>query len=313
MSEFKYKIIPYSESYEEALLELEKNSPQGKFIQMEMIRDCFKTRSTMFEKYQIYLAVDHKERLLGVLAAAIVPFAINGKKSNAGYCFDVRVAKHARGHGLTKKMGKYAYDHFYVPNGAPNVFLTLKKDNKAVLKSAKIVGLKLYNYSFSYLTIPTYKRLNTESFQGPAEKLIITAPNNSKKLSTYLYEIAGELKIWRADLIYRLKIRKLHVSIKYLNQLLSFIRRGHSNLPNEGEELRFAMLVYRNKPSSEEINSILSYLQQHKIGYLLVACTQNSRLLTFLKPLAINCYSYMICSTFPISQNDCIELDVRCL
>lgn len=313
MSELKFKIVPYSESYEEALLELEKNAPQGKFIQMEMIRTCFKTRSSMFDKYQIFLAIDYNEKLLGVLAAAIVPIGINGEKSNVGYCFDVRVAKHARGHGLTKKMRKYAYEHFYLPNGAPNVFLTLKKKNKAVLKSAKILGMKLYDYPFSYLTIPTYKRVIIKSFKGVSEKLIITAPHNTKKLDGYLNYVEGEPKIWRADLVYRLKIKKLHFLIKFFNLLMPFFTKGSTHLPKEGDELSFALLIYRETPSSEEINSILGFLQQHKIGYLLVACAEKSKLYAMLKPLAINRYLYSICGTFNMSRNDCIELDVRCL
>ncbi len=82
MSTLEYKIIPYSENYEKALLALEKNAPQGNLIQLEMIKESFKRRSENFEKHQIYLAVDLKGRLLGVLAASIVPIIINGEEES---------------------------------------------------------------------------------------------------------------------------------------------------------------------------------------------------------------------------------------
>lgn len=313
MSTFEYEIIPYAEKYDSALLALEKNAPQGKWIQLEMIKESFIKRSETFEKYQIYLAVDFKDELLGALAASIVPIIINGKKSNIGYCYDVRVAKHARGHGLTKKMGKHAYEHFYLPNKVSDVFLTMKKGNKAVRKSAGILGLKLYKYPFSYLTIPTNKRLKSKQSQSFSEKLTVTSMFCNEALESFFYTFKGEPKVWKANLIYHLKIRKLHFIIKLVNNVLGFFHAYSKQLPKEGDELCFGVLVYNNMPTNEEINTILSTLQEQNIGYLLVACTNKSNLYLLLKPIAINCYSYEICSTFPIDPNDNISLDVRCL
>ena len=313
MSTLKYKIISYSENYENALLALEKNAPQGKMIQIEMIKESFKRRSENFEKHHIYLAVDLKGKLLGALAASIVPIVINGKKSDVGYCYDVRVAQHARGHGLTKKMGKHAYDNFYLPNKISKVFLTMKKGNLAVHKSAGILGFKLYKYAFSYLTVPTNKRLKRNGRNNSSEKLTITTQLNSKKLEPFFYAINGEPSVWKIDLIYNLKIRKLHFSIKFINYVLSHFQSKSKQLPKEGDELHFGILMYHSLPTKEGINSILAHLQEQGIGYLLVACTRNSNLYSLLKPIAINCYAYEICSTFPINQNDSITLDVRCL
>jgi hypothetical protein len=313
MSTFEYKIIPYAENYESALLALEKNAPQGKFILLEMIKESFKRRSESFEKYQIYIAVDFKGALLGALAASIVPIVINGKKSNIGYCYDVRVAKNARGHGLTKKMGKHAYQNFYLPNKVPNVFLTMKKGNKAVRKSAEILGLKLYKYPFSYLTIPTSKRLKRNQNQSSDEKLTITTEMESEKAASFFYYFNGKPRVWKANLIYHLKIRKLHFLIKLINSTLAIFRLKSKQLPKEGEELYFGILVYNNTPTNKEINAILALLQKKNIRYLLVASTKGSSLYSLLKPIAINCYAYEICSTFPIDTNDRVSLDVRCL
>ncbi|MBC3757234.1 GNAT family N-acetyltransferase [Hyunsoonleella sp. SJ7] len=313
MSTLEYKIIPYSQSYESALLALENDAPQGRWIQLEMIKDSFKRRSENFEKHQIYLAVDFKGKLLGTLAVSIVPITVNGEKMNVGYCYDVRVAKHARGHGLTKKMGKHAYKNFCLPNKVSNVFLTMKKGNKAVQKSAGILGLALYKYPFAYLTIPTSKRLKKKQNQSTPENLTTTSEFCSEASESFFHSFKGEPRVWRADLIYRLKIRKLHFLIKFVNYILALFSAKSKQLPNEGDELCFGILAYDNMPTKDEINSILAHLQEENIGYLLVACTKKSNLYSLLKPIAINSYAYEICSTFPLDSNDSISLDVRCL
>lgn len=313
MEKLKYEIIPYSKTYEASLLALEKEATQGKFVQLEMIRDCFKTRSSTFDKSQIFLAIDMEGKLLGVLAAAIVTLVINGEKNNVGYCFDVRVAKNARGHGLTKKMGQHAYKHFYLPNQAAKVFLTMKKNNYAVHKSAKILGLQLYKYPFSYLTIPTSKRLEQEHLPETKETFTVKVTDSDTNLNKYLYDFHNETKVWRTNLIYTLKIKKLHVFIKFLKPFLNYFRRGKFQLPTEGEELIFSTLIYSKTPSADEINTILEFLQHHNVGYLLVACNKNSNLFKLMKPILINRYIYEICSTFPINENDSIVFDVRCL
>ncbi|TWO33264.1 GNAT family N-acetyltransferase [Seonamhaeicola sediminis] len=313
MNSFQYEIIPYSEKYETALLALEKNALQGKWIQLEMVKNSFVRRSENFEKYQIYLAVDFNGELLGVLAASIVSIVINNTIRNLGYCYDVRVAKHARGEGLTKKMGMYAYKNFYLPNNVSNVFLTMKKGNKAVRKSAGILGLKLYKYPFSYLTIPTNRRLKKSYNQSISEKLTVYTPINKQKVKSYFYVINGKPRVWKTNLIYHLKIRKLHFLIKLINYILTLFQAYSKQLPKEGDELNFGILVYDNMPSKDEVNSILDFLEKQNIGYLLVACTKSSGLYSVLKPISINSYAYQICSTFPVDQNDFISLDVRCL
>ena len=161
--------------------------------------------------------------------------------------------------------------------------------------------------------MPTNKRLKRNGRQNLAEKLTISTQFSSKKLEPFFYFINGEPSVWKADLIYNLKIRKLHFSIKFINYVLSHFRAKSKQLPKEGDELHFGILMYSIIPTKEEVNSILAHLQEQDIGFLLVACTKNSNLYSLLNPLAINCYAYEICSTFPINQNDSITLDVRCL
>lgn len=313
MNALEYNIIPYEVKYEPDLLALEKNSPQGKWIQLEMVKESFERRSQTFEKYQIYLAIDLNGELLGCLAASIVPIIVNGRKSDVGYCYDVRVANHARGHGLTKKMGRHAYKNFWLPNKVVNVFLTMKKGNEAVYKSAGALGQKLYTYPFFYLTIPTNKRLKSKQSQLLSEKLTVTSKFCNEALDSFFYTFKGELKVWKANLIYHLKIRKLHFVIKLANNVLGFFHAYGKQFPKESDELCFGILIYKTMQKNEEINTVLSALQKQDIGYLLVACSNKSNMYSRLKPLAINCYGYEICSNFPLNPNDNVSLDIRCL
>ena len=140
----------------------------------------------------------------------------------------------------------------------------------------------------------------------------VTIPRNSKKLDSYLNIRKKELLIWRADLIYRLKIRKLHFLVKVYS-LLNTALGITNNVIKEGDELRFGILIYNNLPKRNAVNSLLRCLEQAGIGYLLVACVKNSDIHKLFKPIAINNYSYSICSTFSLNQTDFVDLDVRCL
>ena len=49
-------IIPYEQKYDDRILQLEKGIVQGKSIQLEIIKDHFLGRATVFRKYHALLA-----------------------------------------------------------------------------------------------------------------------------------------------------------------------------------------------------------------------------------------------------------------
>jgi GNAT superfamily N-acetyltransferase len=313
MEDFQYRIIPYSADYESSLLDLEKNAQQGTFIQLEMLRDTYLSRSTVFERYQVLLAVNEQKQLMGALAAAITPIVQNGDEIQVGVCYDVRVKPEFRGHGLTKKMGQFAVRHFYEPNHADYLFMTLKSGNEAVLKSAKILGLALYQYSFVYLTIPTGKRVDLKKSSSNWQRFHVRIASDLQGLEHY-YEIFGDgLGIWNTHLMYRLRIKKIHPLLKWGLRTLNFFRKEAARFPLEGEDLSFASLFGCTPENAHRIDEVLQYLQNKGVNYLSVCCSKGDFLYTLLKPLAINEYSYTLLSTFPTSPEDDIVVDVRCL
>ena len=312
MKNFNFKIIPYSDSYEKDLLELEQKAAQGKFIHLEMIRSNFAKRSEAFDLHQIYLAIDNNGKLMGVLAAAIVTLIQNGVRLNVGYCYDVRVSKNARGLGLTKKMGHFAYQNFWTPNGVKEVFLTMKSSNSAVYKSAKILGLNLCKYPFKYLTIPTNVQIKDQISFNHNGLLNVFAPNKNHS-DEYMFSLENGIKIWKTFEFYNIKINKIHPIIKYTIRILNVFRKKGFHFPVEGDELSFATLIFDNHYSLNKLNSALFFLKERDIQYLSIVCSSNTELYRQLKKFAMNSYSYDLLSTFETNPTDYISIDVRCL
>lgn len=313
MKKINYEIIPYSKYYEAALLELEKEASQGTFIQLEILRDCFRTRALTFDKSQIYLTVDKDGQLLGVLGVALVVFVINGKKSNMAYYYDIRVKKEWQGYGINTKMAQYSYQNFCKPNNIRHQFTTIKDSNKSAFNSATNVGVKLYKHPFLYLTIPTHLRLKKAKTTPILEKLAVTCSSTNPKLNSYLLPINEQIKVWRTHLIYRLKLIKIHPLLSLLNKWNFMFRKSFYKTPVVGDYLNCSTLMYRETPTVAAINATLSIMQKQQVNYLLVVCSKKSQLYKLLKRYSIYSYKYNLHSTFQLNKKDYIELDVRCL
>ena len=101
------RIIPYHPDYEASLLDLERASPQGKHIQLEMLRDHFLDRSEVFDEFGIFLALSKNGDLLGVIAGSTVSLDWNGKRERVGFVYDLRVTPSFRRKGIAKSLGRY--------------------------------------------------------------------------------------------------------------------------------------------------------------------------------------------------------------
>ena len=295
------------------MLQLERNAVQGRYIQLEMLRDSYLGRSEVFEKHQIFLALGAQGQLMGVLAAAITPIGINGEEIKVGICYDVRVDVAYRGHGLTKKMGLFAQSYFFDINNAAGYFLTVKSGNLAVNKSAEILGVDLYQYPFFYLTIPSWQRVGnkkTETTQQHFQVQFAPSPIHEEK---YYQLFQNGLGVWHTHLMYRLRIRKLHPFLKVGQRLLNFFKKADHRLPSEGDELTFASLFGCTPENCGQLDEVLESLQNQGIGYLSVCCAKDDFLYSLLKPIAINAYPYILLSTFPTKPEDVVCMDVRCV
>jgi ribosomal protein S18 acetylase RimI-like enzyme len=86
----KFLIRDYIPSDNQAVLLLEKRCPQGKELQISFHRQSFHQRSEMYSDYAILVGL-YEGKLVSVVAGAVKEILINGKKTTAGYFYDLRV------------------------------------------------------------------------------------------------------------------------------------------------------------------------------------------------------------------------------
>ena len=307
-----FDIIPYHPRYENALAQLERESPQGNWIQLTLERDRFQSRSEVFDDFVVYLATTSQDRLIAVYAAAVVPIRVNGNTFQTGVVYDVRVARAYRKQGVAKTMLRYVRDYYLLPGQQENLITTIKSSNKAVLRVSEILKTPIYRYPFSYVTVSTHKRIKQSTMRGdpPAFEPVLFQQN--ERLQPF-YSVTDEgLGIWNTSAMYRVRLSRLHPLIRLG---ISSLRRlpFDIHLPQQGDVLRFAMLFETRNASVERVNAVLQQLMNQEIDYLTVCCQPSDRIYRMLKPIAMNVYPYLLLSTFPIQAGDNVNIDVRCL
>jgi hypothetical protein len=312
MSQSKFHIVPYTPEFEPALLKLERNSTQGSMIQLEMIRDNFLSRSIVFENYRVYLGLTENGELAGVTAGAIVPFERNGERENVGIGYDLKVAKKFRRQGLSKQFGSHLVNQYFLSEGIKDFFITLKTNNVQVAKAAYVIERKWHYYDFIYLTIPTYKRIKEQSEYSDNQLFKLGLFSDKEDLNKYFSRLDNGLGIWNTDLMYSIKLRKLHSLMKVFQKVGNIFSSKEKQIPGEGEILKFATLFDYNFDNFYAINEVLAKLQKANIQYLNVCCRKGDFVWDVLKPLAMNAYPYTALSTFNTNSTDKIKFDVRC-
>lgn len=314
MNPLQYHIVPYEPKHNEALLELERQSPQGKMIKLEMLRDDFLSRSEVFEDYSIYVAEDQKTgKIIGVSAIGVVPIQYENKRLFTGFGYDLRVDPAYRKLGISKKLGKKMVDAYRTNQKIFNFFVTLKTSNIAVMKSVLVIPGEWFSYDFIYLTIPTYKRIKTTDPISETQLLstgLLSMPPNKKK---YTIELESGLGIWKTYEMYKLKVNEASWHLKLGSKMFNWFLPTSRKIPAKGDILQFATLYNFNTANIGDINQVLSILQDQKIQYLNVCCTEKDFVYPMLKPYTINVMSYSMLNKFDIKNGNHLTLDVRCL
>lgn len=307
-----YDIIPYEPKFEQALKELERASPQGLSVQLELIRDNFLSRAIVFDQHATFLALGPNRKVFGVFSAAMVEVKLNGKMFLAGIPFDMRVAAGMRNQGVAKNLFRHAWKHFFDPHGTTAMFTTIKSSNTAVIKVAEIMGRKVYDYPFVYLTIPTFKRLRKKINLNGEQQFGVRFFGQENQLEDYREQFAGGISIWKTYKMYQVKLVKIPLMMKLGLGFVNLFVSARKRYPVEGEVLKFSFLFDCHPANLSQVNSVLEVLEKRGINYLSVCCRKKEECYRLLKPLAINRYSYSLLSSFPVGPEDRIELDVRC-
>ncbi|NNC94735.1 MAG: hypothetical protein HKN92_04180 [Chitinophagales bacterium] len=316
MNKYTHHIVKYNSEYEDALLQLEQKSPQGKGIKLEMLRDNFMSRAKVFSKYAMYVGLDESmKNVIGFAGASVAPCIYDNKLIEAGFGFDLKVDPLYRQQGLAKKFGMKVVNDFLAKHYISNYYLTMKSDNTAVAKTVLVVPDKWVTYDFIYLTIPTFKRISLKNYD-PVDgtrlfrSVLIDCPDHCQ---SYKIETSSGMGVWKTYRMYQLKILDMPYYLRAGGWITNAFTAASRRLPVKGDVIRFATLYNATTENIVHLNDVLKILQREKVQYLNVCCTAADHIYKLLSPYAMNKLSYSMLNTFGCVNGKSLSLDVRCL
>lgn len=308
-SEFP-KTVFYDPKFDEQLLAIEREAVQGTWIKLEMLRDTYLSRSTVFKDWKIGVVINEAEEVIGALAIAIVSLQVDDEVLTAAIGYDARVRKGYQKQGIGKQMGAFMDVEYVKKMGIEYIFITAKASNKGAINMGRVLAKSFHTYDFVYLTIPTQKRLKKPL--APKTELCFQPTLFGDTPTDYVTTFSSGMKIWHTHKMYSLRIQKVHPLAKIG---LFFARWFNPVLreTKESSELRFATLFDYDYDSLEGINEVLENLEQQNIHFLNVCCKKNDAVYQTLQPLSISNYAYLIAGDFEIHPESKVRMDVRCL
>ena len=308
-----YLLIPYSEVYNDKALSLEKGITQGLNIQLEILKDHFLDRVSVFKNYFACVALSSNSELIGTAMGAQTNIMINNTVWETSFGLDTKVHPHWRSKGVGRKLAKYLYKEFFKPQGLTRNFMTAKLSNAPVLKLVSYAVSSTWMYEFVYLTIPTINRVKLNSAGRRQQIFGVTLFNREELPTNYYTQLRNGLGYFHTYKMYRLKIKKVSWLLKNGMAILKKIYPArYAGLPGEDDTISFATLYDHTPERISGINEVLEQLETSGIRQLLVCCRKNDYIYSVLKNHSINTYSYCLVSDFCLDDNDRVTIDVRC-
>jgi GNAT superfamily N-acetyltransferase len=314
MKDLQYHINQFEPRHDKELLKLERQSPQGKRMKFEMVRDSYLRRSDVFDKYSIFVATEKQsEQIIGVSAISIVPVCHENKSFNAGFGYDLRVEPAYRRKGISKSLGERMTEYYHSNQNVTKYFTTLKSNNTAVAKAALVIPGEWVSYDFVYLTIPSYKKVSPTKPKTQNQFFITSLLSKPLDNEKYIIKTPTGLGIWKTYEMYSLKIIEMPWYLQLGSKLINWVLPRGRKIPSKGDILQFATLFNFNPENISHINEALSILQEQNIQYLNVCCTPDDFAYRMLKPYSINELSYSMLNNFGVKNGSHLTMDVRCL
>lgn len=312
-----FTIVDFDPKYEAGIQQLEKEIVQGKGIQLKTLKNHFLDRATVFGKYLGFLTLNEATKPIGVSIAAQTKLRVNTETFDAGILYDVKVHPAYRNQGINRSMSKYAYSHFFIPNGLTRNFITLKMSNVPVLRSALKAISKMWLYDFVYLTLPTQPRIpiqNSHGNQHAEQRFAVTFFDETDLDKGYCQHFASGLACFYTQKMYQLRITHINFWYKLglsILKALSPLRYAH--LPKEQDTMAFGSLYNHAAENISQVNEVLEHLYEKNIPFLMVCCQKNDCIYNALQKYSINTFGYFLLSDFELQATDALTIDVRCL
>lgn len=300
----------YAPEHEPALIRIEKEAAQGKLVKLEMERDSFLSRSTVFDNWQIAVALNEGNVPIGAIGGTIIPFQVGEKVWTTGMYYDARMSEAYRKKGIGGRLVLFMKENYFSKNGVNHLITTAKVGNVPITKGSKILQADCKIYLFEYLTIPTSVRL--KQFKPTQEACLFLPTLFDQRDSASYIDLENGMKIWPTYDMYTLKIGHIHPLAKMGLTLAGIVNKGYRQY-RQGTTLNFATLFDYAYDALKSINETLAYLESKQIGYLNICCKKGDPVYRLLQPISISRYPYFIISTFDFDENEKVAIDVRCL
>lgn len=300
----------YRPEHGPALIQIEKEAPQGKGVKLEMERDSFLSRSTVFENWQMAVALNNDRAPIGVIGGTIIPFQNGDKLWTTGMYYDARVKEAYRKKGIGVQLMLFLKEHYFNKNDVSDFMTTAKVGNVPVSKGSKILREDCKIYLFEYLTIPTIVRL--KKFKPVQEEILFKPTLFDQSDPSSFTDLNNGMKIWHTYHMYTLKIAHIHPLAKIGLNGAGLINKRYRKY-RQGTTLNFATLFDYSYDALSNLNETLAYLENQQVNYLNICCKKGGPVYRLLQPISVSRYPYFIISTFDFDEDEKASIDVRCL
>lgn len=308
-----FRVIPYSEAYEEALLELERVSPQGFLMKLETLRTQFLSRATLFDAYAAYLVLGENDKIIASGIGAQVPLCLHNTTHQAGFGFDMLVDSAYQNMGVGRELARYVKEHFFMPRGLSRQFTILKASNMPMLhilsKSYRSTSL----YQFLYLTFPTARTIRIDSDAIGDYSFGVDLLSGKDRLADYYQITDSGLGLWHTYKIYQLRVKFVNPVLSGGLRLGNRLIRTNKFVPETGAVLKTVTLFNLNKDNIHTLPEVSLQLYQQGINYMQICCQPSDAVYRALHKSALNAFSHYLVSTEALNPSEELRVDVRCL
>lgn len=315
MQQKGYHITSSTESDNEKLLEFERGIVQGSQLKMEIVKNRFSDRASVFSRSHTSVAYSDENKIIGLATGAETNMIINSEAFKVGIGFDSKVAPEWRNIGVGRELVKATYKYLFRPCGLDKNIITTKFGNKAVFRLIGGILKDSWYYRFVYLTLPTHLRVKSiKEITDGHNRFNVCLFEPESISSEYYQNLPNGLSYFRTDKLYGLRIidiSKLFKTGIWILKLLS--PRKYKFAPEKGDMFSFVTLYNHTPENISGINAVLEELERKNIKHLMVCCRKGDTIYKSLKGVAIDKYKYAIVSDFELKETDNLTIDVRCL
>ncbi len=273
----------------DALLQLESQSPQGTGISILIDRDDYFYRSRLHDHSKVLIAEEH-DKLVGIMAYAIKDIWVEGQHARAAYFYDLRgeaTYRRSMKRGLLR-LWRTAVEGMEA-SGASFIYGHVKADNNDSMNIATKMGAQPIA-SFDILSLPSLKgpspKLDThlDSLAEEAQKIgELVGSRNLKSCDFpdaymrgaklgYLRGIfriekgnsMAQLSAWDLSKMYRGRVLRMPLSLRALANVLNPVSAilPVPRIPRVGEQMKYLQLFDPISQGSSGLKLLKNLIQQ---------------------------------------------------